>query len=57
MVSADERALVVTLEESMMCARRRDSGGLSCDTEYQLRADRGDDETAAYVLQHWMEHL
>jgi hypothetical protein len=25
--------------------------------EYRLRADRGDDETAAYVLQHWMEQL
>ena len=54
---ADAPALVVTLEESMICTRRSDSGDQSCETEYRLRADRGDDETAAYVLQHWMEHL
>ena len=54
---ADAPSLVVTLEESVLCARRSDSGGLSRETEYRLRDDRDDDETAAYVLQHWMEHL
>ena len=53
---ADAPSLVVTLDESVICARR-DAGGLRCETEYRLRPDRSDDETAAYVLQHWMEHL
>jgi len=54
---ADDQSLVVTLEESVICARRSDAGVVSCETEQRLRADRDDDETAAYVLQHWMEHL
>jgi len=53
----DAPLLVVTLEESVMCARHCDSGDRSRETEYRLRADRNDDETAAYVLQDWMEHL
>jgi len=53
---ADAPSLVVTLDESVLCGRR-DAGGLRCETEYRLRPDRSDDETAAYVLQHWMEHL
>ena len=54
---AGDQSLVVTLEDSVICARRSHSGVASCETAYDLRADRGDDETAAYVLQHWMEHL
>jgi hypothetical protein len=35
----------------------RDALGIPHATELRLRSDRGDDATATYLLQDWMERL
>ena len=53
----DVATLSVTLEASVIYARRPGSAHPSGESEYRLRVDRSDDATAAYVLQHWMAQL
>jgi hypothetical protein len=53
----DAPRLSVTLEGSAIYARRLGVGNAAGETEYRLGPDRSDDETAAYVLQHWMAQL
>jgi hypothetical protein len=53
----DAPRLTVRLEGSAIYASSPGSGNASGETEYRLGPDRGDDETAAYVLQHWMAQL
>src|SRR5678816_743317 len=48
----DAPRLTVRLEGSAIYASRPGSGNAPGETEYRLGPDRGDDETAAYVLQH-----
>lgn len=50
-------SLLASLEGTLICVRSRDAEGLSCETEYRLRPDRDDAQTAAYILQRWMERL
>ncbi len=50
-------SLLASLEGTLICVRSRDAAGISCDIEYPLRTDRDDDQTAAYILQRWMERL
>jgi hypothetical protein len=50
-------SLLASLEGTLICVRSRDAAGISCETESPLRADRNDDETAAYVLKSWIERL
>jgi hypothetical protein len=50
-------SLVAALEGTLICIRSRDAQGQSGHAERPLRADRDDDQTAAYVLQSWMERL
>ncbi len=50
-------SLMAGLEGTLICVRSRDAQGLSCETAHALRPDRDDDQTAAYVLQHWMQCL
>jgi hypothetical protein len=44
-------ALTAALEETLVCVRARYADGVSRSSEVRLRPDRGDDATAAYVLQ------
>jgi hypothetical protein len=53
----DAATLSVTLEASALYARRPGSSTPSSEIQYRLSADRGDEATAAYVLQHWMAQL
>lgn len=50
-------SLVAALEGTLIAVRGRDSGGLSCHAECSLLPERTDAQTAAYVLQHWLERL
>lgn len=49
--------LAATLEGTFICMKGRDALGIAHAREFRLRSDRGDDATAAYVLQNWMERL
>lgn len=49
--------LTVTLEDTLICMRARDALDIPHATEFRLRSDCGDDATAAYFLQNWMQHL
>jgi hypothetical protein len=49
--------LTATLEGTFICMKARDVLGIPHATEFRLRSDRGDDATAAYLLQNWMERL
>jgi hypothetical protein len=49
--------LTAALEDTIICIRGRHRDGGSHATEVRLRPDRGDDATAAYVLQNWMQRL
>ena len=49
--------LTAALEDTLICVRARDALGIPHATEFRLRSDCGDDATAAYVLQNWMQHL
>jgi hypothetical protein len=49
--------LTATLEDTFICMRARDALGVPHATDFQLRSDRDDDATAAYLLQNWMQHL
>jgi hypothetical protein len=49
--------LTAALEDTLICMRARDGLGAPHANEFRLRSDRGDDATAAYLLQNWMEHL
>ena len=50
-------SLHAALEGSLICVRSSNAEGVSCEKEYRLRRDRDDEQTAAYVLQCWMERL
>lgn len=50
-------SLTAALEDTLVCVRARDADGASHSSEVRLRPDRGDDATAAYVLQNWMQRL
>jgi hypothetical protein len=50
-------SLVAALESAIICVRSRDAQGVSRETEYPLHAGLDDAQTAAYVLQQWMERL
>lgn len=50
-------SLIAALEGTLICVRSRDGDGLSCNTERRLMSDRDDEQTAAYVLQPWLERL
>ena len=49
--------LTATLEDTVICIRGRDSGGVAHATEVRLRPDRDNDATAAYLMQNWMQRL
>jgi hypothetical protein len=49
--------LTAALDDTLICVHGHDSGGVARATEIQLRPDRDDDATAAYVLRDWMERL
>lgn len=49
--------LTAALEDTIICVRGRHRDGGVHATEVRLRQDRGDDATAAYVLQNWMQRL
>ena len=55
--AGSERFLTAALEDMLICVHARDAGGVSHTREVRLRPDRGDDATAAYLLQNWMQHL
>ena len=50
-------SLTAALEDTLICVRANDAGGASRSSEVRLRPDRGDDATAAYVVQNWMQRL
>jgi hypothetical protein len=50
-------SLTAAIDGTQICIRTRETNGVIRDTEYRLRRDRSDDETAAYALQRWMEQL
>jgi hypothetical protein len=50
-------SLTAALEGTLICVRSRDGEGLTCIIERPLLAERDDDQTATYILQHWMERL
>lgn len=50
-------SLLAALEGTLICVRTRDGEGFSCNTERALLPERDDEQTAAYVLQPWMERL
>jgi hypothetical protein len=49
--------LTAALEDTLICMRARDALGIPHANQFRLRSDRGDDATAAYLLQDWMQHL
>lgn len=49
--------LTATLEGTFISMKARDALDVAHAAEFRLRSDRGDDATAAYLLQHWMERL
>ena len=53
----DPPYLTAALEDTIICVRGRHRDGGAHATEVRLRPDRGDDATAAYVLQNWMQRL
>lgn len=57
--AGDEHApyLTAMLERTLICSHGRDANGVTHASELQLRADRDDEATAAYLLQNWMQHL
>ena len=57
--AGDEGApyLTATLDGTFITMKARDALGTSHAAEFRLRSDRGDDDTAAYLLQNWMERL
>jgi hypothetical protein len=57
--AGDEHApyLTAMLDHTLICSQGRDSSGVAHASELRLRPDRDDEATAAYVLQHWMQHL
>ncbi|HXD21675.1 MAG TPA: hypothetical protein VN654_31935 [Vicinamibacterales bacterium] len=50
-------SLTAALEDTLICVHAREAGGVARVSEVRLRPDRGDDATAAYVLQNWMQRL
>jgi hypothetical protein len=50
-------SLTAALEDTLICVHAHDAGGVARVSEVRLRPDRGDDATAAYVLQNWMQRL
>jgi hypothetical protein len=56
-VGAEGPSLRAALDDTLICVHARDAGGVARVSEVRLRSDRGDDATAAYVLQNWMERL
>ena len=54
---SDAPSLEAVLEGTLICVRCSDAQGQWVEMEHRLRADRDDEQTAAYVLQHWMEPL
>jgi hypothetical protein len=57
--SGDEGSpsLVAALEGTLICVCSRGTQGLLWDVQRPLVAGRDDDQTAAYILQQWMEQL
>jgi hypothetical protein len=53
----DGPSLTAALEDTLVCVRAHDADGASRTSEVRVRPDRGDDATAAYVLQNWMQRL
>ena len=49
--------LTATLENTLICMHACDALGTRSETDFQLRSDRDDEATAAYLLQNWMQHL
>ena len=49
--------LTAALEDTLICIRGRHRDGGAHATEVRLQPDRGDDATAAYMLQNWMQRL
>lgn len=50
-------SLTAALEDTLICVHARDADGVAHVSEVRLRPDRGDDATAAYVVQNWMQRL
>jgi hypothetical protein len=56
--SGEERpSLSMALEGTLIRVSGVDGRGVSFAAEYRLREDRGDDSTAAYLVQNWMRSL
>ena len=49
--------LTAALEDTLICMHARDAMGIPHANQFRLRSDCGDDATAAYLLQNWMQHL
>ena len=49
--------LTAALEDTLICMHARDAMGIPHANQVRLRSDCGDDATAAYLLQNWMQHL
>jgi hypothetical protein len=49
--------LTAALEDTLICMHARDALGIPHANQFRLRSDCGDDATAAYLLQNWMQHL
>ena len=50
-------SLTAALEGTLIYIHAGDAGGVPHASEIRLRPDRGDDATAAYILQDWMQRL
>ncbi len=50
-------SLTASLEDTLICVLARNADGVSHSFEVRLRPDRGNDGTAAYVVQNWMQSL
>ena len=53
----DAPSLTAALEDTVICVQVRAADCVSYSSEVRLRADRGDDATAAYLVQNWMQRL
>lgn len=49
--------LTAVLDGSVICVSGFDAHGLDIAAEVPLQADRDDEATAAYLLQHWLRRL
>jgi hypothetical protein len=50
-------SVTAALEDTLVRVRASNAGGISHSSEVRPRPDRGDDATAAYVRQNWMQRL